>query len=331
MYVKNENKNKVHLIIFTYKRAILLEEVLNSIFKNFENKALPIHVIYHKDKAHVKSYDLLKKKWEKKGVIFYERKKINYFTLPLLTILRPLNLLWLVRWPDIFKNFNNFKFLLEGILSNVKSEFISFVPDDQIFYKKTIIPDQAFKIIKKDKINYFYRFFTGDHFKDIHKIPKLMKVNYYNHDKNRFFEWSHNDSYAKKSPLWNYRFTIEGTVFSKEALISLLKPILYHNPITLEGICLWESRFRNFFQNGLSSKIRTAAGYQINNVQNLVVNQCRFYNSELLMKAYLNGYRIIINKKYFDDKLLHVLPDDLFLKNIGNNKILNYNSLIKNL
>jgi hypothetical protein len=49
------------------------------------------------------------------------------------------------------------------------------------------------------------------------------------------------------------------------------------------------------------------------------------------MKAYLNGYRIIINKKYFDDKLLHVLPDDLFLKNIGNNKILNYNSLIKNL
>ena len=41
---------KISVIIFTYKRAILLEEVLKSIFLNFKNKTMPIHVIYNYEK-----------------------------------------------------------------------------------------------------------------------------------------------------------------------------------------------------------------------------------------------------------------------------------------
>jgi hypothetical protein len=68
---------KVSLILFTYKRAILLEEVLLSIFKNFKNLSLPIYVIYRNDPEHNQSYDMLKKKWRKKKILFYERRKVS--------------------------------------------------------------------------------------------------------------------------------------------------------------------------------------------------------------------------------------------------------------
>jgi hypothetical protein len=315
MYVKNENKNKVHLIIFTYKRAILLEEVLNSIFKNFKNKAFPIHIIYHKDKAHIKSYDLLKKKWKKKGVIFYERKKINYFKLNLMTILRPLNFLWLARWPDLLKNFNNFKFLLESVIKKSKHEYITMVTDDQIFFKKTFITQKIFQELKKNK-NSFYRFFTGDHFKDEHKIPFNLQVIKFYHEKIKFFSWKTNDKFANAS--WKYRFTIDGTIYVKSELLNLISPMVYHNPITLEAIGLWESRLRNFFQVGYSAKNRTSAHYQINNVQKLVINQCSSFDPDLLMKAYLKGYKLLIGYHEFISSKFNIVPKNIKLLKKGN-------------
>jgi hypothetical protein len=314
MYVKNDNNNKVQLIIFTYKRAILLEEVLNSIFKNFVNKALPIYVIYHKDKAHVKSYDLLKKKWKKKGVIFYERKKINYLKLTLLVILRPLNFLWLVRWPDLLKNFNNFKFLLENIIKKSKYQFITMVTDDQIFFKKTAVSQKIFQELIKNK-NSFYRFFTGDHFKDEHKIPLNLKIIKFYKEKIKFFSWKTNDKFANAS--WKYRFTIDGTIYVKSELLNLISPMVYHNPITLEAIGLWESRFRNFFQLGYSAKNRTSAHYQINNVQKLVINQCSNFDPNLLMKAYLKGFKLIVGCHEFIRSRFNIVPKNIKLLKKG--------------
>ena len=65
--MKFKTKNKVSVIIFTYKRAIILNEVLKSIYKNLKNFSSPIYVIYHYDKEHNRSYKLLKKKWKSKN------------------------------------------------------------------------------------------------------------------------------------------------------------------------------------------------------------------------------------------------------------------------
>ena len=45
-----------------------------------------------------------------------------------------------------------------------------------------------------------------------------------------------------------YRFTIEGTIYERKALLKFLRPFIYHNPITLEAIGLWEARTRDFFE-----------------------------------------------------------------------------------
>ena len=240
----------VSIIIFTYKRAILLDSALYFLFKNFKNLKTPVYVIYHCHSDHKDSYNLLKKKWKKKKVIFYERKKINALKLLKFLITNPLNILWLFKWPDILYKRNNFKFILEKILKNLKTDYVSLMPDDQIFYKKTLVSNKVFEIINKNKKLYFYRFFTGDHFKGFNFLPKKLKVKFYKDKLTPFFEWSHKNSSFKKSPLWNYRFTIEGTVFHKDTLLKLISAYLYHNPITLEAIGLWESRFRGFFSNG---------------------------------------------------------------------------------
>ena len=103
---------------------------------------------------------------------------------------------------------------------------------------------------------------------------------------------------------------------------------MYHNPITLEAIGLWESRFRNFFRNGLSAKERTPAGYQINSVQKYVYHHNYNFSPLALMKAYLKGYTLVINKKSFTDKNFNVVPKNIFFLN-KNYKIINYQKLLK--
>ena len=99
---------KITLIIFSYNRANQLNFLLNSIKKNFKYVDYPIHIILRTSKKHKKSYKILKKIWKNK-IVFHERIKKNKFSLIKEIIMWPLNLLWILRWPSIFKECNNFK------------------------------------------------------------------------------------------------------------------------------------------------------------------------------------------------------------------------------
>ena len=319
-------KKLVSAIYFTYKRAILLDASLASIYKNFKNLDTKINIIYHFNEEHEQSYKYLFKKYSNKNIKVIKRSKSNFLEQDILFLLRPLNLLWLLRWKRIYRDFNNFKYLLENILKNIYTDFVMFVPDDQIFYKNTYIPNKVFDLILKNKYQTYYRFFTGDHFIGKYSLPKKMNVVQFTDQGIDFFRWSNKDAHAKY--LWNYRFTIEGTVFHKDALIKLLKPMLYHNPITLEAVGLWESRFRNFFEYGISSNQRTAASYNINNVQNLVNTPNSSYDPDKLMEFYMRGYRIFYKHSDFDIKKLDIVPKNLLLKKLDNKSIVRYKDLL---
>jgi hypothetical protein len=169
----------------------------------------------------------------------------------------------MLRWPDIFRNFNNFKFLLENIIKKSKNDFITLITDDQIFFEKTVVSQFIFNKLVEEKRT-FYRFFTEHHFKDEHKIHLKLKIVNYNNIEPKVFKLNTEDKFASVS--WKYRFTIDGTIYKKNDLLNSIKLMIYHNPITLEVIGLWESRFRGFFKICYSAQKRTAAHYQINNV-----------------------------------------------------------------
>ena len=313
------NRN-ISTIYFTFKRAILLHTSYESLIRNFINYNHDIKIIYHYDKNHENSYHKFFDNFPQLKNNLVQRKKEKYLINGFKT-LRPLNLLWLARWPKMFSEFNNFKFLLENVLEEIDNEFVMFVPDDQIFYKKTIIPEKALDLISENKHSMYYRFFTGNHFLGKYSLPPKLNVETFEDNGIKFFKWSNKDRNAIN--LWNYRFTIEGTIFHKEGLLNLLKPMIYHNPITLEAIGLWESRFRNLFVNGLSAEKRTAATFNINNVQQLVRTPNSFHSPEKLMEYYNLGYRLQYNEKDFDDTQLDIVPKGISLKHVSTGKIIN--------
>ena len=61
---------RVSFIIFSHKRALQLDFLLNSILSNFVNLELPIHIIYDWSKDHEKSYVYLQNKYRDKNIIF---------------------------------------------------------------------------------------------------------------------------------------------------------------------------------------------------------------------------------------------------------------------
>ena len=146
---------KVHIIFFTYKRAILLDAAIKSLIKNFKNISYPISIIYHYDKSHSKSYNYLKKKY--KGKIKFFRRKKNSLFKKLYLFLNPLNFFFILRWSNILIEYNSFKDILEDIIKKSKHEYIMLCPDDIFFYKSFDIPKSIFIKLDKNPLDYFIR------------------------------------------------------------------------------------------------------------------------------------------------------------------------------
>ena len=124
--MKSKN-NKITLIIFSYNRANQLHFLLKSVVKEIKYISYPIHIIHKSSLTHEKSYRILKKNWKSK-IKIYRRKKISHFSLIKDLIFWPLNLIWLIKWPSILTEYNNFKLILQKIISETKRPHLSCFP-----------------------------------------------------------------------------------------------------------------------------------------------------------------------------------------------------------
>lgn len=324
--MKRKN-NRVTLVIFSYNRANQLNFLLKSVVKKIKHISYPIHIILKPSLKHEKSYDLLKKNWRSK-IKIYRRKKINYYSLIKDLIFWPLNLVWLFRWPSILTECNNFKSILQKIIIETKDSFIMISTDDQYIYKKTHFPEKVFSLLREHKEKITYRFNTSDKFKDENRLDPKMEIKYFDKNKkSKFFKWYNNDKYAKY--VWKYRFHVDGSIYHRSSLLSFIKRFIFNNPITLEGIGLWESRFRNYFAIGLSSATRSNIGIQANNIQKLVNTPRSYFNINVLRIAFENGYNFHIKNSDIDENKHIYVPKDIFF--IKNGKIFSYNWVKKKL
>lgn len=319
---------KVSVIFFTYQRAMQLDAALESLYINFENLQLPIHIIYHWSKDHEISYEKLKRKWGPKKVVFHQRKKLGSKWEMVKLLYRPLNLYWFMKTPWLRKSFDNFKYLLEDVIANSKSKFIVFSTDDQICYNKTEIPESAFELIKSAPKKFSYRFTTSMKFRDEYMIPKDLELKIHQEKGQAvFFQWDNKNNF--NNVLWKYRFHVDGTVYAKSAILSLLKPMLYHMPTTLEGGGLWEARVRGFFRYGLSSIHRTSIGVQANNIQIISDTPCANFDIDILKKAYMSGFTLNFDKNIISEEEYLYIPIDLQFKYDNNNELIPYTELVR--
>ncbi len=283
-------KNKISVIFFTFRRAIILESALSNLIKNSGHLIdYPINIIYHYDQDHSASYKLLKKRFKNKIKIYRREKQsfLKYFLL----LFRPFNLVWILRYPWMLKNFTNFKEILETILYKKKSDLVMMCTDDTIFYKKVNITKKIFKLINNLKNKIFFRSNFGLNLKGLYYAKRNSYKNL--DQKDNYIFWNANNKNCNYH--MRYHFQVEGAVYHRLSLLNFLKPILYHNPITLEALGYREAKLRGFFENTISERNRSAVTYEINSVQKdtkLRFNYRMQLNPVLMMKAYLNNYVI---------------------------------------
>ncbi len=304
-------KKKISIVFFTYKRAILLDAALKSLINNSEDLInYPINIIYHHDKYHDKSYKLLNDRYKNK-VKFFKREKKSLYSI-FLQLVRPLNFLWLLRYPSMLRNFTNFKDILETILKKNKNELVMLCTDDTIFYKKIKIPQKILKKIIYHKNKFFFRTNFGLKLKGLYSAKK-NSYNFIDSSKKIIF-W--NSKNKNLNFHMKYHFQVEGAIYHKKSLHSFLKPILYHNPVTLEAIGYREAKLRNYFLNTFSGSQRTAVTYEINSVQNdtdLRYNYRIQLNPFLMMKAYLNNYVLCNLIPYKERNFSKIIPKVVYV------------------
>ncbi len=332
----NSKKKKISIIFFSYKRAILLDAALASLIKN-ENYLIkyPIHVIYNYSEEHDFSYKKLLKKYGKK-IAVYKRKKIDAFQIFKLIALRPLNFLWALRYASMFKNFTNFKFILEKILSFDDTNFVMLNTDDTIFYNKIDIDKEVFDKVLQNKKDFFYRTNFGLGLKGLYAAKKNSYKSFLinGSNKTKYIWW--NSKNKNLNFHMRYHFQVEGAIYHKSTLLNFLKPIIYHNPVTLEAIGYREAKLRNFFTNTIAHKKRSCVTCEINSIQTdtkLRYNYRIQIDPNFMMKVYLEGYELfnlVPNKEKFNSK---IIPKNVYVRKINDNRkykinILNFKNML---
>jgi len=319
--------NKVSVIVFTHKRALLLDCFINSLINNFENLNYPINIIYHFDNYHHNSYlKLFDKLGDKVRIIKRSNKvKKNKFYY----LLNPLNIFWYIKFKWIRDYFDNFKEVFEQTIDSIDTKYVLISTDDQVIYNKTYIPSKIFNIIDSDPKKFTFRLTSSLSFNDSHKPINIFNSKIYDDYKNNYFEYlTWKSSNIDTRNFWNYRFHVDGTIFDSLTLLNFIKPILYNMPTTLEGAGLWESRLRGYFNNCLGLKYRSLIGIQASNIQVLSDTPKANFDLDNMMRLYLDNYSINYNLLDFDEsqyifipKTLPLIKDNINYKLFENNKI----------
>jgi hypothetical protein len=293
-----------------------LHATLESLFK-FISPSVAVHVIYHAAPSHEHSYEILKSEFDDHNLKFYKWGKRYLFDLFVNVITRPLNLIWLFRFPVFLKKYGDFKVTFENALKEIKEQFVMLLTDDQIFFRHLSNEEKIIKLLLQDESQTAFwshvqpDFLPPYHFHDEYKLD--VNVDPIKNNCNKKIIW--NTSKFNRNSLFTYRFHVDGTIYSKRYLLKLLKPTIYHLPTTLEAVGLWESRWRGYFKFGLMNEKRILIGVQANNIQTLSDTPHASFDVEYLQNAYMSGFRMSVTSKDFIDKEYIYVPNNLRFNN----------------
>jgi hypothetical protein len=293
-----------------------LHATLETLFK-FISPSVNVHIIYHAAPSHEYSYEILKNEFRDYDLKFYKWGKRCLYDLFVNIITRPLNLIWLFRFPVYLKKYGDFKVTFEYALKEVKEQFVMLSTDDQIFFRYLLDQEKIINLLLQDEAQIAFwsqvqpDFLPPYNFYDCNK--SYANSGLINNVANKKIKWD--TSKFNRTSLFAYRFHVDGTIFSKRYLLKLLKPVIYHLPTTLEAVGLWESRWRGYFKFGLMAEKRILIGVQANNIQTLSDTPHASFDVEYLKKAYISGFRMSVSSKDFIDNEYIYVPNNLIFNN----------------
>ncbi len=284
MFDKQQNnpaKNSLLVIVFSFNRALQLEYTLRTLQTNLLCAEMEVVVVYDtKGEQHLLAYERLKLDYF--TVVFYKISAAGTFfhdIFPLLFNVR--NLYRYLKYPYLRKNRNNFKGLTEQIIMDSPCGYVMFMTDDMVTFKPQPITHEIFDFIAKNPMQTSFRCYVG---RNHHNVPSGVTRD------GDFLMWNYYDQRMSNS--WAYPFSVDGTIYEKNALMSVIKPALYHIPTTLEANIVSNVRACKLFSTGYSPLESTMVGVVLNKVQSINDNVAGMYDVEILNKNFLDGYRM---------------------------------------
>ncbi|SHE72398.1 hypothetical protein [Chryseobacterium vrystaatense] len=288
-------------VIFSFNRVMQLDYLLQSFLKRFKTDSKVV-ILYHTTGAHKQGYDLLKKKYSGyKNISFVERKHV-LFDLSYRHALNTKRDWEFFKERNLFKkNGDNFKGALQKIIRTSGCEFVMFNTDDSIFFEDVEIPDEILNIIRSNPENTSYRLYVGE---NLEGQPDYVEK------KSNYYQW---DYYADTNfHHWSYPFAVDGTIYHSEALLKHMKPMVYHNPVTLEHNGYSYIRYRKLFRTGMSPITSKLVATKLNRVSVDSLNPTLHIQPDFLNEKFVDGYTLdLVIPEHIDNS--NIVPSEIYL------------------
>ncbi len=285
----------MNLIVFSFNRPLQLHSFLKTLQLYFLVEKKEINIIYKATTdAYFTGYQKLQALFPQVHFHLEEDDvSISFFEL----FAYKKNLYRYLKNPSLRRH-TTFKKLVEEKIANSPYELIVFFTDDSIFTKNTIVPDDALKQV--EHLNYHKAVFSLRHGNNLSPKPTdILKVGQY-------FSWKIRLT-GPDLLAWSYRFSVDGHIYNRKALLPIIRRLNYVNPNSFEGfvndyITLERpDLFSTLLYNNQSSLV----GFILNKVQTFNNNENLGLSTEWLNDKFLAGYELIY---LFDDYSSNLQP-----------------------
>lgn len=290
-------------IIFSFNRAMQLDYFLNSGLERIKFSTETV-VLYHTTGEHEKGYKKLIEKYSKHDHIRFIERTPNKLSTYLKFRLNK-------EQKQQYLKGDNFKILLEQIIQESAHDFVMFNTDDGLWIRDVHISEEIFSMIKNNPSSISYRMYVGD---NLVEIPAFVKK------WNGIYLW---DYYSEKRVThWTYPFAIDGTVYSRSFISSLLSKIWCSGPVDLEEIGVNYVKENKLLSIGMSPLSATLIGTVINRVSTTSFNPVLGdIGVDDLNDYFLNNYTLSYELPLLLNKV-HYVPEKIFAVKGNENRLL---------
>lgn len=275
---------RLHVVIFSYNRAMQLDATLRSIYEYITGVEISASILYHYSDEHESSYRHLINEWgERSEISFHLRQIGRSFSKEVLPYFFKYykNLPRYLKYSSARDSSYKFKSQFERLIASNSAEFTMLNTDDVFFYRHCDIPVSILETILKNPLAASYRMYVGRNQTDCPKNLQEIDGSLY---------WSYNDKTLYRH--WKYPFAVDATIYNTKGLMEILKSQLYYSPSSLEGFVCDFCKMKNLLLEGYGPYTSCAVNLPINKVQVENANYHGSYSVTALMNLYNEGYRL---------------------------------------
>lgn len=276
------NMKKLLVIIFSYNRAMQLETLLHSMKQNLnvQGSEYQVAVLYnYSNVSYGKGYEKLFDMYPDCKI--YKEDNIKPDKISLKEWFNIHNLSQLVKHKYLRHPKTNFRSLLIDIMQKSEANHVMFLTDDSVFIRDIEISNNTLNWIEEDAEHRQFSLRIGQ---GMNNQPDNTICN------DGMIEWNFYDYLPDNN--WGYPFSVDGHIYSRQAVLLFFRKYVFTNPSTLESVICSRVIGHKFFGYARCNLTSSLLSFPLNMVQEVADNEKLNFSPEVMNKYFLEGYRL---------------------------------------